>query len=323
MPLSNHHIRIMTEPHESKPERETLAGIIAALTAFCAWGFSPLYFKLFEGAVPAPEILSHRVLWTVLMLGVLFQLRGLWPRVRVEIASPRRLLAYLLTTTLIGANWGVFIWAVNNNHIVEASLGYYINPLVVVALAMLFLGERLRPWQWLAVTLALAGVGYKVWQVGSLPVVAICLAFSFSTYAVIRKREQIDPFIGLFVETALLLPVALLYLAWVHIEGSGAWLTQPLGINLLLSLAGLVTAIPLICYMEGAKRLALKTMGLLSYLSPTLQLMVGVMIFHEPFTADTGVTFVLIWFGLAVYTADAYWLRHRNTHRLANKKAGA
>ncbi len=281
-----------------------------ALTAFIIWGLSPIFFKQL-GHVEAVEVLAHRVVWTVILLGALFHVRKLWPKVKAEISSRRRLLAYTATTTLIGLNWGVFIWAVNDDRIVEVSLGYYINPLVLVALAMVFLAERLRRLQAVAVGLALAGVSYNVWQFGSVPIVTVCLALSFSTYAVIRKREGLDPFIGLFVETLLLMPVAIAYIAYREWLGVGAIMNEGLGTHSLLILAGIVTAVPLVCYMQGAKTLPLKTMGLLSYLAPSLQLLIGVWLYTEPFTRDTQITFALIWLALGVYTYDAFTARRK------------
>ncbi|MEO0392116.1 MAG: EamA family transporter RarD [Pseudomonadota bacterium] len=276
--------------------------------AFCIWGLSPIFFKQL-GHVDAVEVLAHRVVWTVILLGLLFHIRGLWPKVKAECASARRLLAYAATTILIALNWGVFIWAINDEQIVEVSLGYYINPLVLVALAMVFLGERLRPLQGVAVILAILGVGYSVWQYGSVPLVTIILATSFSTYAVIRKREGLDPFIGLFIETLLMMPLAIAYIGYREWLGFGAISHEGLYTHTLLILAGIVTAVPLICYMQGAKTLPLKTMGLLSYLAPSLQLAIGVMLYNEEFSTDTQITFAFIWVALAVYSFDAFTAR--------------
>jgi chloramphenicol-sensitive protein RarD len=301
--------------------RQTFAGLIAALIAFVSWGLTPIFFKQLAD-LGAIEIISHRVIWTVILLAILFQVRGLWPKVRQECASRRKLLAYCVTTTLIALNWGTYIWAVSNSHIVEASLGYYINPLVVVALAMIVLGERLRPWQGVSVVFALMGVGYMVWRVGYVPIVALTLALSFSTYAIIRKKEGMDPFVGLFVETALLVPLALAYIGWLTLNGEGAFITHGLPTHLLLVMAGVVTAVPLICYMQGAKFLAMKTMGLLSYLSPSLQLLIGTAVYGEPFGLDTAITFGLIWLGLLVYTVDAFRARKRLALAVAQPAAG-
>ncbi len=303
---------IQQSPHQTGLDeaRSVLRALAAALTAFIIWGVSPVFFKQLGHVAPL-EILAHRVVWTVIMLAILFQIRGLWPAVRAEIGSKRKLIAYSVTTILIATNWGVFIWAINDQRIVQVSLGYYINPLVVVALAMIFLGERLRRLQAISVVFAIAGVGYSVWQVGNIPLVTLCLAFSFSTYAVIRKREGLDPFIGLFVETLLLVPVAVAYIAYRELEGVGAIMNTGIGTHILLFLAGIVTAIPLICYMQGARHLPLKTMGLLSYIAPSLQLLVGVALYGEAFTTDTMITFGLIWIGLAIYTTDSFRARRK------------
>lgn len=296
----------MTTPDEDR----TLHGLMSALGAFVIWGLSPIFFKLLTAVDPI-EVVAYRIVWTVVLLGMLFHLWRLWPKVRAEIKGLSKIIAYSITTTLIAVNWGVFIWAINEERIVEVSLGYYINPLVVVFLAMVVLGERLRRLQAAAVGLAVLGVGYSVWQAGSVPMVTIALALSFSTYAVIRKKEGMDPFIGLFVETLMILPVALIYIGFMEATTGGALAQQGWTIHLLLAAGGVVTAVPLICYMEGAKYLPLKTMGLLGYLAPSLQLAIGVMLYNEPFTTDTQITFALIWMALMIYSFDAFKARRQ------------
>jgi chloramphenicol-sensitive protein RarD len=226
------------------------------------------------------------------------------------VSSRRQLGIYLVTTGLITTNWLIFIWAVNSGHIVQTSLGYYINPVVNVILGVLFLGERLNRNQWISISLAILGVTSLVVNLGTLPWVSLTLAVTFGFYALIRKKEGIDPLIGLLIETALLTPFALSYLLWIGVAGTGLFTLAAPGMATLLVIAGVVTAIPLIFFNFGAQRLKLSTIGLMQYLSPTMQLGIGVLVFGEAFTGVHALAFGLIWTALAIYSADAYRL-HR------------
>jgi chloramphenicol-sensitive protein RarD len=288
------------------------AGLAYGLAAYLAWGFVPAYFKLLAH-VPPLVVLCHRVLWSVLFLAALIavQRRG----AEVWACARRRpvILALLASTVFIAINWYVFIWAVSNGRVLQASLGYYINPLVNVMLGIVFLRERLRRWQVAGLTLAAAGVVVMASFQGQWPWVSLALAFSFGLYALVRKTAAVGPLVGLTIETTLLLPVAAVVLAGPKLEwfapvgenagaAAVAWGTQT---YVLLALAGVVTAIPLLWFAAAARRLRLSTLGVLQYLSPTCQFLLAVFAYGETFRWWHGVSFGLIWGALAIYTADS------------------
>ncbi|MCX9155465.1 EamA family transporter RarD [Niveibacterium sp. 24ML] len=278
-------------------------GLACALGAFGIWGLSPLYFHA-VGSIPATEIVAHRVLWSVLLLAAWIGLRQGFGVLRTVLGQPRLLGLLALTACLTSANWLVFVWSVGAGRLVEASLGYFINPLVNVLFGRLFLGERLRPLQRLAVGVAAAGVALKVWQTGSLPWIALFLAGTFGTYGLLRKRAPIDAQNGLFVETLLVAPFALGYLGWLAISG-GLHLGDRPVVTALLPVAGVMTTIPLALFAEAARRLPLSTVGLVQYLSPTLNFLIAVLLFGEAFRSADLAAFALIWAALALYSADA------------------
>ncbi|AZC21181.1 MULTISPECIES: EamA family transporter RarD [Pseudomonas] len=284
-------------------------GYILGLTAYIIWGLFPLYFKAIA-SVPAVEIIVHRVLWSALFGGLLLMVwkhPGWWRELR---DNPRRLAILALSGTLIAANWLTYVWSVNNGRMVEASLGYYINPLINVLLGMLILGERLRRLQWLAVLLAAVGVAQQVWQLGSLPWVSLALALSFGFYGLIRKQAPVKALPGLVVETWMLVPIALAWLL-LHPDASSAhaafWASSQAW---WLVAAGPVTLIPLVCFNAAARDLPYTTLGFLQYLAPTLVLLQAVLLFGEQLSSSTLVAFMFIWAGLAVYSVDA-WLSLR------------
>lgn len=292
------------------------AGVLYALGAFVIWGLSPLYFKAVGDALP-PEILAHRVVWSVLLMTLLcWLLRGpqaLWRAV----AGWRRFRVYLLTTTLITANWLTFIWAIGAEHVVQISLGYYINPLVNVVLGVLFLSERLRTQQRAAVALATVGVAVLVLAHGTLPWISLVLGFSFGFYSLVRKKMQVDPLLGLLVETLLLLPLALAFLFWLAWQGTGQFgQTGWLGDGLLV-LSGVITTVPLILFMMAARTLMLSTLGLMQYVAPTLHLVLATLVFGETFTAAHAAAFLCIWTALGLYSHDAVRARRRELAALA------
>ncbi|MFD1623737.1 EamA family transporter RarD [Azospirillum griseum] len=296
-------------------DRSTATAFAAALGSFLIWGLvNPVYFKLLGGIGPV-EIVAHRVVWTVVLVGIaVLALRGPMAVVR-GVGSWRRLGIFIVTTLLVTVNWTVFIWAIGNNRLVESSLGYYINPLVNVLLGVLFLSERLNRNQIAAVVIAGLGVGSLVLSYGSVPWVALSLAISFGFYALIRKKAAIDPVIGLLVETLLLVPFALTYLLTLGWDGSFG---HTVGTSLLLTLAGPMTAVPLLLFMVGAAKLKLSTVGLLQYVGPTGQLLLGVLVYGEAFTQAHAIAFACIWVALMVFSADAF-----TTHRAAKAAAAA
>jgi chloramphenicol-sensitive protein RarD len=286
--------------HTAPAERRV--GLLYGLAAYLAWGLLPLYFRALHD-VPPLEILAHRVLWSVLLLAGLVTVMRRWPEVARPLSAGRGRLTLLCTTTLISVNWGVYIWAVHAGRVLEASLGYFINPLVNVLLGVLFLGETLSRRQQLAVGLAGVGVAALVVSAGALPWVALVLAVSFGFYGLLRKRERIDAVGGLFSETALLAPLAAGFLALLASRGTGHLGAEPRTTALLVA-AGAVTALPLIWFAVGVQRLRLSTIGLLQYVAPTMQFSIAVFVFGEPFTAAHGVAFACIWTSLALYTWD-------------------
>ena len=280
-------------------------GYVLGLSAYLLWGLFPLYFKHLD-SVPALEIVVHRVLWSALGAGLLLLVwrhPGWWRELR---AQPGRLAALVLSGLLIASNWLLYVWAVNNQHMLEASLGYYINPLVNVLLGLLLLGERLRPLQWLAVALAAAGVAQQVWQLGSLPWVSLLLALTFGFYGLLRKRVAVAALPGLALETWLLLPLAL---AWLALHGDAAssqaafWSSAP---ALWLALSGPVTLLPLLCFNAAARHLPYATLGFLQYVAPTLVLLLAVFHYGEPLAPARLLAFACIWAGLLVYSLDAW-----------------
>ncbi|WP_412461259.1 EamA family transporter RarD [Pseudomonas sp. SC11] len=284
-------------------------GYILGLSAYIIWGLFPLYFKAIQ-SVPAVEIIVHRVLWSALfgaLLLAVWKHPQWWRELR---DNPRRLGILALSGTLIAANWLTYVWAVNNGRMLEASLGYYINPLINVLLGLLLLGERLRRLQWLAVGLAAAGVAQQVWQVGGLPWVSLGLALSFGFYGLIRKQAPVAALPGLVVETWMLVPLALGWLL-LHPEANSAHVAF-FGSSeaLWLMAAGPVTLVPLLCFNAAARHLPYTTLGFLQYLAPTLVLLQAVLLFDEHLSSSTLAAFFFIWAGLAIYSVDA-WLTLR------------
>ncbi|RJG49881.1 EamA family transporter RarD [Motilimonas pumila] len=276
-------------------------GIIFALCAYTFWGIAPIYFKSLEG-VPAYEILSHRVIWScLLLLVIIIALKGR-ARLVAALRQPKLVLGLCLTCLLIACNWWIFIWSVNNDRMLDASLGYFINPIINILLGFLFLGERLQGKQQLAVALAMTGVLIQLVTFGALPWIALALAFSFGFYGLLRKRLEVDAMTGLFIETTLLLPVALLYLCCFATSDSANLTQNPLSLNVLLFAAGAITTIPLLLFAGAAKRMALSTLGFFQYIGPSLMFMLAVTFYGETLTVSKGLTFGFIWSALLVYS---------------------
>ncbi|MDR5865860.1 EamA family transporter RarD [Halomonas koreensis] len=285
------------------------AGVGFGLAAYLMWGCFPLFFALFEG-VPAFEILIHRVLWSCLFLaGVVTVLRR-WRPVREALRRPRRLGRVLACAVLIAANWGLYIYAVESRQVLQASLGYFMTPLVNVALGMLVLRERMTRWQGLAVGLAGAAIALQLALVGALPWISLVLALSFGTYGLLRKQVPLDGLSGLLVETLLLLPLAGLALAGLTRAGMSHFLATPSTTALLVA-SGVITALPLLAFAGAARRLRLATLGFLMYLNPSLQFLIALLVFDEPLTRVQLATFALIWTGLALYSWSAWQGRPR------------
>ncbi len=286
-------------------------GLAFTLGAFIVWGLSPIYWKQLA-TVSAGELLAHRVVWAVLILGGLLTAQRRWPEVRSALGSRRVVLTLIATTVLIAINWGLYVWAILTERILQASLGYYINPLVTVLLAMVFLGERLGRAQWWSVALATVGVVVLIVWVGELPWIALVLASTFGFYGLLRKQVRAEAEVGLLVELVLLSPLMIAYLVRSEVLGTGALGHQGLYIDLLLVAAGVITAVPLLFFTHGARRLPLSIVGFTQFLAPTLQFLLAVLWFREPFTASHLVAFLFIWAALGIFSWD---LRRRWQHR--------
>ena len=278
-------------------------GIVSAALAFLLWGAFPLYFHALAAIAPA-EILAHRVLWSLIFLAVLLTVRGQWGWLGALRGQPRVIAGFAASALLLSANWLLYIWAVNSGHVIEGSLGYFINPLFNVMLGYLVLKERLRPLQWAAIGIAGAGVLWLTWQAGHMPWIALLLAASFGGYGLLRKTAALGALEGLSFETMLLFPFALVYIAWLSLHGGSGFAHAPAGTRWLLAAAGPITAIPLLLFAHGARRIPLSVLGLLQYIGPTLQLALGVYVFHETFTPARLAGFALIWTALAVYAGE-------------------
>jgi chloramphenicol-sensitive protein RarD len=285
-------------------------GTLAALPAYTLWGILPIYWKLVERA-PASEILSHRAVWALVIVVILLSVQRQWGWVGRIARKPAILLPFITTTLLLAANWFIYLWANNNGHIVEVSLGYFINPLFSVLLGVLFLRERMRPGQWAAIGLAFAGVIYLTISYGHLPWIALSLALTFGFYGLMRKTAPLGSVEGLTIETGLMFLPALIYLGYLAAHGTGTFGSAGLPTSLLLAGAGLATAIPLILFAKGARAVPLSTLGVLQYIAPTLQFLVGVVIFREGFSQSQTIGFTIVWTALLLYWLEGLVTRRR------------
>lgn len=288
-------------------------GILLALGAYLSWGVFPLYFKALQ-QVPATQILAHRIVWSLLFLAILLGLRREGRRFRQAVGSFRTLLVCGVAACLLGINWLTYIWAVNSGFMVDASLGYFINPLVNVLLGVLLLKERLRPAQWIPVGLATAGVLYLTFSHGSLPWIALVLAFTFGLYGLIKKTASLEAFYGLTLETASLFVPALIFLGAIGWQGKGAFGSADPRTSLLLLASGPVTALPLLMFGGAARRIPLSVLGIIQYLSPTCQFLLGVLVYGEPLAPERLLGFGLIWAALLFFTLEGLLSQRRSTH---------
>ena len=295
------------------------SGIFFAATAYILWGLFPLYFKLLQ-TVPASQILMHRIIWSLAFVLVLLAGRRQWQWLRKLLTQPRVLLGFGVSAVLLSSNWLIYIWSVNSGRVVDASLGYFITPLVNVLLGYLLLKEKLRPMQWIAIALAAAGVAWLTWQSGQLPWIGLALAATFGTYGLLRKTAALGPLEGLTLETLLLVPLALGYLAWLGVQDQNVFHNAPAATRWLLAASGPITAIPLLLFAAGARRIPLSTLGFLQYIAPTLQLLLGVWLYREPFGGARLIGFITIWTALAVYSVEGLWQAH---HGRQQRKAAA
>ena len=278
-------------------------GLIAGVLAYTIWGLFPIYFKL-TASIPPLEILSHRVVWAVPFGGLIILARRQWPDVRRALSRPKTLGLLVLAAVLIAMNWGIYIWAIQHDHIFQASLGYYINPLIYVLIGVMFLGETLRKLQSFAVLLAATGVAILTILGGQFPWISLVLALSFTAYGVIRKQVDVGAMPGLFIETLVLFTPAALYLLWLQSRGALAFMHTNADLNILLMLAGPITVLPLLAFAFAAKKLKLSTIGFLQFIGPTLQFMTGVY-YGETLSAAHLLCFIFIWSAVGIFIFDA------------------
>jgi chloramphenicol-sensitive protein RarD len=293
------------------------SGVIFALAAYGMWGIAPLYFKLLH-AMPAREILMHRIIWSVLVLCILVLVTGKFKQVTAAAKNLKVMSILLVSGLLLAVNWLIFIWAINNEHLLDGSLGYYINPLLNVFLGRLFLQERLRTMQKAAVALAFVGVAILIISFGQVPWIALSLAITFGIYGLLRKKVAVDSLPGLLLETLMMLPFALIY--WISFSSELSNLsTNSLSFNISLISAGIVTTAPLLCFTAAARRLRYSTLGFFQYLGPSIMFIMAVWWFNEPLDQAKIITFIFVWLALAVFSIDSY-RAYRSTKALVALK---
>lgn len=280
-------------------------GILYGIGAYALWGFFPIYWKLLHD-VPAEQVIGHRIGWSFILLLAYILLAGHWKEFRSAAFKWRTIGIYSIAAVLLSFNWFIYVWGVNAGFIVETSLGYFINPLLSVLLGVLFLRERLRPWQWVPVGLAALGVAYLTFAYGRLPWIALSLAFTFGFYGFVKKLSPLGSLYGLTLETGIVFPIALAYLVFMGVTGSGAFLQTGALVDVLLVGAGLVTTIPLLMFASAAKQIPLTVVGLLQYIAPTLQFLIGVLVYREPFDHSRFIGFGIVWAALIIFAAENY-----------------
>jgi chloramphenicol-sensitive protein RarD len=281
-------------------------GMLYAAAAYILWGLFPIYFKALQNVSPL-EILWHRIAWAFVFLLMVLAVRRQWSWIAKVARRPRVLSGFAASSVLLSVNWYIYIWSVNHGHVVDASLGYFMTPLVSVVLGFLLLRERLRPAQWAAVAWAVAGVAWLTWQAGHPPWIGLSLAFSFGIYGLLRKTAALGALEGLSLETFFLFPVAFGYLLLLALNDQNAFLHASMASKSLLIAAGPITAIPLLLFAAGARRIPMSTLGLLQYLTPSLQLLLGVWIYDEPFRGRVLLGYAVIWSALAWYSLEGLW----------------
>ena len=288
-----------------------LAGVLSAGCAFLMWGVFPLYLKTLK-AIPPLEILSHRVFWSFIMLALILTLRHQWGWITSIKKNPRITAAFIASASMLAINWVVYIWSINHDRIVDASLGYFIAPLFNVLFGVM-LGERLRLWQWISVGLAATGVAWLTISAGQLPWIGLTLAFTFGLYGLLRKTASLGALEGLTLETLVMLPLSALFLLLPESGSSHAFVNAGINTSLLLIAAGPVTAIPLLLFAYGARRIPLSLVGILQYIGPTIQLLLGIYLYNEAFSPTKFIGYGLIWCALGLYSIESLWQAWRHS----------
>lgn len=288
-------------------EKSSKTGVLSAFAAYTAWGLLPIYWKMLQ-SVPAREILAHRIVWSFVFVALLIVYKKQWGKIRNVLRDRSKVLGLLLSALLVTSNWYIYIWAVNSNKVVEASLGYYFNPLIVVLMGIMVLGERIDRWQIASIVLACLGVLILALEYGKIPWISLGLAITFALYGLAKRLVAVDSLLGLTLETAVVTPVALIYLGTAGANGGGTISHYGISTLLLLMGAGVVTAIPLLWFAHAAKNVPFTTIGFIQYLSPTLSLLLGVFVYHEEFTSTHALSFGFIWLALAVYSISRIFI---------------
>lgn len=291
-------------------QQNTTKGVLCALGAYFIWGVAPIYFKSIQ-EVPAEEILTHRIIWSFFFMILLLTVSRHWSYVRQVLKQPKKILVLGVTATTIACNWLIYIWAVNNGYMLQASLGYFINPLVNVLFGMLFLQERFRRMQWIAVGLALTGVLIQLWQFGSVPVIGLSLAVTFATYGLLRKKLGVDAQTGMTFETLWLLPVGIIFLLFFADSPTSNMAMNDWHLNALLIAVGVITTVPLLLFTEAANHLRLSTLGFFQYMGPSIMFLLAVFMYGEVMTSELLVTFGFIWVALILFTLDALYTQQK------------
>ncbi|MEX5790758.1 EamA family transporter RarD [Providencia hangzhouensis] len=291
-------------------QQNTTKGVLCALGAYFIWGVAPIYFKSIQ-EVPAEEILTHRIIWSFFFMILLLTVSRHWSYVRQVLKQPKKILVLGVTATTIACNWLIYIWAVNNGYMLQASLGYFINPLVNVLFGILFLQERFRRMQWIAVGLALTGVLIQLWQFGSVPVIGLSLAVTFATYGLLRKKLGVDAQTGMTFETLWLLPVGIIFLLFFADSPTSDMAMNDWHLNALLIAAGVITTVPLLLFTEAANHLRLSTLGFFQYMGPSIMFLLAVFVYGEVMTPELLVTFGFIWVALILFTLDALYTQQK------------
>jgi chloramphenicol-sensitive protein RarD len=291
-------------------------GIWYGIGAYLLWGVFPIYWKWLH-TVPAIQLISHRIIWSFLLLVLIILVTRQGRAFRSAASSRRVVLIYLASAILLSLNWLTYVWAVNAGFVVETSLGYFINPLLSVLLGVIFLREKLRAWQWVPIGLAAIGVTYVAFSYGQFPWIALTLAFSFGIYGLVKKTAPLGSLHGLTLETGLLFIPAVVFLVVMEGQGRGAFLHSSPAADLLMVGAGVVTTIPLLLFASAAQRIPLSTVGILQYITPTMQFLLGVLVYHEPFTHARLIGFSIVWLALIIFWVEGYLAGRRKMAQFA------
>ncbi|MGL4668582.1 MAG: EamA family transporter RarD [Saezia sp.] len=300
-------------------QNQSQKGLGYAITAYLLWGMAPVFFKFLD-EVPTYEIIAHRIIWSLALLIIFITFNQSWSQVLRITKQPKVLLQLMFSSILVCTNWTIYVWAINHEHVLETSLGYFICPLSSILLGIIFLKERFRALQWTALVLAALGILVQIWFFGTVPIIALSIALTFSLYGFARKLIGVGPMAGLFFETLWLFPFALIYLLFFT-DGSitSNLFNNRLNLNLLLAASGAMTTIPLILFNAAAIRIKLSTLGILQYFGPTLAFLLAIFVYHEPIGWDKWITFIFIWAGLLLFIWDS--IMHGSKKTLAKKSS--